>query len=90
MSHPIRKAEVHTFQRQNGNGKGREWIAQFYPYSIYPVFFSGPTQDAVTMQAEEMRQEAIDKHEAACIARQDMAAKTKERAAIKRAKKVMP
>jgi hypothetical protein len=86
VSHPIRKAEVHTFQRQNSNGKGREWIAQFYPYSIYPVFFSGPTEDAVTAQAEAMRNEAIDKHEAACIARQEAKAK----AAATRVKKAAP
>ena len=84
MTHPIRAAEVHTFQRQNSNGKGREWIAQFYPYNVYPVFFSGPTEEAVTSQAEAMRQEAIDKHEADCIRRQDLARQTKQRADEKR------
>ena len=83
MTHPIRQAEVHTFQRHNSNGKGREWIAQFYPYSIYPVFFIGPTEAGVVEQAEGMRAEAIEKHEAACIARQQ----AKEKAAAARAKK---
>ena len=83
MSHPIRAAEIHTFQRQNSNGKGREWIAQFYPYKIYPVFFSGTTEQEVIGTAEEMRAEAIEKHEAQVIARQEAKAKA---AAARKAK----
>jgi hypothetical protein len=78
MTHPIRKAQIHTFQRNNPNGKGREWIAQFYPYKIYPVFFSGPTEAVVLGLAEDMRKEAIDKYEHACIKRIEATAKRKE------------
>lgn len=83
MTHPIRDAEIHTFQRQNSNGKGREWIAQFYPYKIYPVFFSGKTEQEVIDTAEGMRTEAIKKHEAQVIARQEAKAKA---AATRKAK----
>tara|TARA_R110000851_G_scaffold214111_1_gene366722 strand:+ start:547 stop:807 length:261 start_codon:yes stop_codon:yes gene_type:complete len=83
MTHPIRNAVIHTFKRKDSDGKGREWIAQFFPYKIYPVFFSGKTEEDVIDSAEAVRAEAIQKHEADCIRRQD----AKEKAAQKRKSK---
>lgn len=80
MTHPIRKAAIHTFKRENGDGNGREWIAQFYPYKTYPVIFSSKTEQGVIDAAEDMRTEAIEKSEAECIRRQE----AKEKAAQKR------
>lgn len=80
MTHPIRKAAIHTFKRQNCDGNGREWLAQFYPYKTYPVIFSGETEQRAIDAAEAMRTEAIEKHEAECIRRQT----AKEIAAQKR------
>jgi len=54
------------------------WLARLHPYSVYPVFFSGATEDEVIAQAEALRAEAIAKHEASCIARQQAAAKARE------------
>lgn len=81
MGHPIRNADIHTFERNNDDGNGRKWIAQFYPYKIYPVFFSGKTEQEVVSTAEKMRTEAIEKYEAQWIARQqakEKAAKTRK------------
>jgi hypothetical protein len=83
MTHPIRSAVVHTFERKSFSGVGRNWIAQFYPYNTYPVFFSGPTEEFVVGQAEAMRKEAIDKYEQTVIARQE----AKVKSAKTRAKK---
>lgn len=83
LGHPIRLAEIHTFKRVDSNGNGSEFIARFYPYKTYPVTFSGPTAESVTDLAEDMRAEAIEKHEASVIARQERQAKAK---AAKKAK----
>ena len=87
MVHPIRKAEVHTFRRFEDTSKGHKWIAYFYPYSVYPVYFSGKTRQEVLNKAETMRAEAIEKHEADCIRRQELARRNKERAAERKRKK---
>ena len=87
MTHPIRNAELHTFERGTDTGKGAIWIAMFHPYPTYPVFFQGKTEAAAIEAAEAMRTEAIEKHEAACILRQEQSRKAKERAAAKKAAK---
>ena len=87
MSHPIRKAEIHCFERVSKNGKGANWFAQFHPYKTYPVIFSGSTFAEVNDKAEKMRREAISKYEADCIARQARKEKAKERKAQEELKK---
>lgn len=87
MTHPIRSAAVHTFSREDGNDGGHAWLARFYPYSVYPVFFHGETEADVIAQAEALRAEAIEKHEAACIARQEAAEKRKATLAAKKPQK---
>ena len=89
MSHPIRNAEIHAFNRaqtfDSDAAHGVEWIAMFYPYKTYPVYFSGRTKAAVIEQAEAMRTDAIEKYEADCIRRAEMSRKAKERKAAKEA-----
>lgn len=84
MTHPMRDAPLHTFVR-NGfdDGTGAEWIAMFHPYRTYPVHFTGTTRAAVIEAAEAMRAEAIEKHEAACIAREEGRRKAAETRARK-------
>jgi len=85
--HPIRNAALHVFQRIDEHDGGSRFVAMFAPYKAYPVFFQGPTAEAVTQKAEDMRADAIDKHEAACIARQENAARLKAAAAEKKSAK---
>lgn len=74
MSHPIRKAKLHTFERKDLEKGGVDWIARFHPYSTYPVFFTGKTEDEAVAKAEALRAEAIEKHEQSCINRAKAAA----------------
>jgi hypothetical protein len=78
IEHPIRKAEVHTFQRTD-SGKGSvSWLARFYPYSTYPVFFQGSSEEDVILQAETLRTEAITKFERSYIIQQEAKVKRKQ------------
>lgn len=85
--HPIRTAKVHVFQRVDSDGKGYAFIAKFYPYKTYPVIFNGATHDEVVAKAEAMRTEAIEKHEASVIARQEAKAKADAARAAKKKEK---
>ena len=85
--HPIRNATIHVFKRIDAHDGGHKYVAMFAPYKTYPVFFHGSTEDAAVDAAEAMRTDAIYKHEAACIARQENAVRAKAAAAAKRAKK---
>lgn len=88
MSHPIRKASIHTFQRVNSDGKGCEWVARFHPYKTYPILFSGKTRQEVIDAAETLRAEAINKHEAQVIHRQKLRELAAERKALKESKEM--
>ena len=82
LHHPMRDAEIHTFERANDSGKGACWIARFYPYNTYPVFFHGATEAAAIDNAEALRSAAIEKYEAGIIARKEAklkAAKAREK-----------
>ena len=85
QGHPMRRAVLHTFQRQDTHNGGSDWIGRFYPYSAYPVFFHGPTEADVTEKAEAMRAEAIERHEASVIARQNARIKADAARAAKKA-----
>jgi|VirMetMinimDraft_7_1064189.scaffolds.fasta_scaffold209435_2 hypothetical protein len=85
--HPIRNATIHVFKRIDAHDGGSRFVAMFAPYKTYPVFFYGSTENAAVDAAEAMRTDAIYKHEAACIARQENAVRAKAAAAAKRAKK---
>ena len=88
--HPIRNAALHVFQRIDAHDGGSQFVAMFAPYKAYPVFFHGSTEDAAVDAADAMRTDAIDKHEAACIARQENSARAKAAAAAKKAAKETP
>ena len=86
LHHPIRDAEIHTFQRTDlGNGTV-QWLARFFPYNTYPVFFQGVSKAVVVEQAEALRTEAIDKYEKSSIAHQEAKIKRKETAMLKKDK----
>lgn len=82
MSHPIRKAEIHVWQRTEGTN-GVQFIARFYPYKTYPVTASGDTEADVVGKMEALRTEAIEKHEADVIRRQEASARMKASKAAK-------
>ena len=85
--HPIRNAALHVFARLDATEGGTQFIARFHPYDTYPVFFNGSTADEAIARAEEMRAEAIERHEAAVINRQEAAARARVAAAAKKAAK---
>ena len=82
--HPMRDAELHTFERATDSGNGAIWIARFYPYDTYPVFFHGRTEADAVANAETLRAEAINKFEAGIIARKEAKAKAAEARAKKK------
>lgn len=80
MTHPIRDAEIHVFNRMDGGKGGAEIIARFYPYDTYPVFAHGRTAAEAIAKLEVIRTEAIEKYEKQVIARE--AAKVKRAATV--------
>lgn len=76
--HPIRNAELHVF-RGIGSAEGR-FIARFYPYDTYPIFFTAKSETAAREAGENFRSETIEKHEQAFINR----AKAIEKARVTR------
>ena len=80
--HPFRSLELHTFERKDHNGSGPRWLAKFYPYTKFLVFFHGDTEADAVAEAEAFRADAIAKHEANYQSR--MAAIEKARAARKK------
>lgn len=63
LMHPIRNAELHVF-RGIGSAEGR-FIARFYPYDTYPIFFTAKSESAAREAGETFRSETIEKHEQA-------------------------
>tara|TARA_R110000764_G_scaffold83102_1_gene163533 strand:+ start:758 stop:1036 length:279 start_codon:yes stop_codon:yes gene_type:complete len=84
LEHPIRTAEVHTFQRTDSGSGTVAWLARFYPYSTYPVFFQGSSEADVVTQAEVLRTKAIEEYEEAYIKRESAKVKRKETLAKKK------
>lgn len=39
--HPMLKARIHIFTRENYDGEGAKCTGRFYPYKAYPVVFTG-------------------------------------------------
>jgi hypothetical protein len=66
--HPMRKARLCVYQQVSGDGPA--FVAHFEPHKTYPMQFRGDTQEQVTERAEAFRWEAIEKNEAASVARQ--------------------
>jgi len=61
-------------------------MARLHPYRVYPVFFYGDTPDEAVAALEAVRADAIEKHEASVIKRQEAA----EKARAAKSKKEMP
>lgn len=77
MSHPIRDAELHIFERCDGGANGPQHIARFWPYQTWPIFFAADGYFDVQWKAEDFRADVIAKNEAAVIARQEALAKAR-------------
>lgn len=79
--HPMRQAEVHTFERVRSHPDERggiEWLAMLHPYASYPMFFRGKTQEDVKQQATKFRDDAVERNEAAHIQRMKAIEKAQE------------
>lgn len=82
--HPMRRAVIHTFRRCDMSDGGAKYIARLHPYDTYPVFWHGDTAEAAHTAAADFVADAIEKNEAAVLARQEAAAKAREAAARKK------
>lgn len=51
MTHPIRAAKIHTFERRDSHDGGANWVGQFHPYKTYPVTFYGVDEQEVLEKA---------------------------------------
>lgn len=74
--HPMRKARLCVYQQVSGDGPA--FVAHFEPMKTYPMQFRGDTQEHVKQRAEDFRADAIAKHEAAYVTRQEALAKARE------------
>jgi hypothetical protein len=61
------------------------YLARFYPYATYPVFATGQTPQEAAAKLEAIRTEAIEKFEAAYVARQEALATARAKKAAKEA-----
>ncbi len=66
--HPMRKARLCVYQQVLGDGPA--FVAHFEPMKTYPMQFRGDSQEQVAERAEAFRRGAIEKNEAASVARQ--------------------
>jgi hypothetical protein len=67
----MRDAAIHIWTATDPIEGQTAYLARFYPYSLYPVFATGQTPEEAAAKLEAIRAEAIEKHEAAYVARQD-------------------
>ena len=83
--HPMRDLDVVVFQKVSGNS-GPEFIAKYEPFHVYPVFFSGDTEEEARKKAKDFADDAVAKHEATYQVRRANAEKAREARAAKREK----
>ena len=83
--HPMRDLDVVVFQKVSGNS-GPEFIAKYEPFHVYPVFFSGDTEEEVRKKAKDFADDAVAKHEATYQVRRANAEKAREARVAKREK----
>lgn len=85
-SHPIRGMRIHVFGRDAISDEGGVlFVARFFPYDKFPIFFSGNSAEQAREKAEDFRQDVIEKNEETY--RKRMAALDKARAARKKKEK---
>lgn len=73
--HPMRNARLCVYRQVSGDGPA--FVAHFEPQKSYPMQFRGDTQEQVAERAEAFRADAIEKNEAAYVARQEGLAKAR-------------
>ena len=78
--HPMRDAKIHVWAAEYPTENQPAYLARMYPYSTYPVFATGESKAEAVAKLEAIRAEALEKFEAAYVAR-------KEALAVARAKK---
>jgi hypothetical protein len=84
IEHPMRNAPIHVFQRVDNDGTGATFIARLHPYDTYPVFWHGKTAEAAKQSCADFVAEAVAKHEAAYVTRQENAQKARAAAKAKK------
>ena len=60
--HPMRDLEVMVYQQITGNS-GPKYIAKYEPFHVYPVFFSGDTEEEARLKAKQFADDAVATHE---------------------------
>ena len=85
IHHPMRDAAIHIWTATDPMKNQPAYLARFYPYSTYPVFATGDTPEEAAAKLEAIRTEAIDRFEAAYIARQEALALARVKKAEKAA-----
>lgn len=84
--HPIRDMKIHVFGRDGATeSEGVAFVARFFPYGKFPIFFSGCSAEEVRQKAEDFRKCVIEKNEGAYQKR--MVALRKARKAKKKKEK---
>ena len=76
--HPLRDTDIHLFKRMHHNNSGHEFLAKFYPYKAWPIYFYGPTEKDCTDQAIQFRADALAEHGASFLARLENLKKARE------------
>ena len=84
IQHPIRRLAVHVWRSDDAPDDAR-FLAMFWPYSAMPIFFAAESDEAARAKAEAFRADAIEKHEAASVARREAVEKARASRAAMRA-----
>ena len=60
--HPMRDLEVMVYQQISGNS-GPKYIAKYEPFHVYPVFFSGDTEEEARLKTKKFADDAVATYE---------------------------
>lgn len=85
--HPMRDAVIHVWEAEYPMENQPAYIARLHPYNIYPVFATGDSRGEAASKLEALRTEAVEKYEAAYIARQSALKIARAKKAAKEASK---
>jgi hypothetical protein len=81
----MRDAAIHIWTATSLADGQPAYLARLYPYATYPVFATGQTPEEAAAKLEAIRTEAIEKFEAAYLARQEALATARAKKAAKEA-----
>ena len=83
--HPMRDLSVIVYQQVSGNS-GPTFIAKYEPFHVYPVFFSGDTEEEARLKAKQFADDAVATHEETYQKRRANAEKARAARSINRSK----